>query len=116
MARVCGNGHSVDEDYLKACPRCGSRLPPVPAKAAGDDDSAPTDAEPSGFVDRTPRGLPMLVAGVILGLFGGLLSYAADRGPAEVMGILLLGLGGVLVLVGAVALGVKLGIEDARRE
>jgi hypothetical protein len=115
VARVCSNGHSVNEDYLKACPRCGSRLPPAPAQEV-DDDPAATAVEPSGLVASAPRGLPMLVGGVILGLFGGLLSYAADRGPAEVMGILLLGLGGVLVLVGAVALGVKLGIEDARRE
>ncbi|MEP6816704.1 MAG: hypothetical protein ABI873_14255 [Marmoricola sp.] len=112
MARVCGNGHSVDEDYLKACPRCGSQLPAAPAK-----DALPPLAEAApSFVSRAPRGLPMLVGGVVLALFGSLLSYAAKRGPAEAMGNLLLGLGGVLVLVGAVALGVKLGIEDARRE
>ncbi len=58
----------------------------------------------------------MLAGGVVLSMFGSLLTYAAHRGPAEVMGNLMLGLGGVLVLVGAVALGVKLGIEDARRE
>jgi len=109
VARECSNGHLVSEDYLKACPRCGSQLPPAPGR-----EKPPADASPD--VARAPRGLPMLVAGVILGLFGSLLSYAADNGPAEVMGELLLGLGGVLILVGAVALGVKLGIEDARRD
>lgn len=108
MARECSNGHHVSEDYLKACPKCGSQLPPAPVR-----EGPPADAGP-GVVTRAPRGLPMLVAGVILGLFGSLLSYAAHNGPAEVMGNLLLGVGGVLILVGAVALGVKLGIEDAR--
>lgn len=110
MTRICSNGHSVGEDYLKACPRCGSRLPAAPAEEAPVVVSAPD------LVTRAPRGLPMLVGGVILSLFGSVLSYAAHKGPAEVMGNILLGLGGVLLLVGAVALGVKLGIEDARRE
>jgi hypothetical protein len=116
VTRVCSNGHSVSEDYLKACPKCGSQLP----RAQVEEANEPTEAAPglalSDVVARAPRGLPMLVGGAILGIFGSLLSYAAEHGPAEVMGNLLLGLGAVLVLVGAVALGVKLGIEDARRD
>lgn len=110
MTRVCSNGHSVGEDYLRACPKCGSQLPSPPSK------DAPAVAPTTSLVTNAPRGLPMLVGGVILGLFGTLLSYAAHHGPAELMGNLLLGLGGALGLVGAVALGVKLGIEDARRD
>jgi hypothetical protein len=110
VERVCRNGHFVSDDDLKACPKCGSRLPPAPVEEA----AAEPVADVPGFVARAPRGLPLLVGGVVLGLFGSVLSYAAHHGPAEFFGNVLLGLGVVLLLVGAVALGVKLGIEDSR--
>lgn len=112
MERVCSNQHTINDDSLKACPRCGSRLPPAPVQ----DVPAGPALDVSGLVSRAPRGLPLLVGGVILGLFGSLLSYAAHHGPAEFFGNVLLGLGAVLLLIGAVALGVKLGVEDARTD
>ncbi|MGI9157796.1 MAG: hypothetical protein ACR2FG_14385 [Marmoricola sp.] len=44
--------------------------------------TAATTATEGG--SRAPRGLSLLVSGVILGLFGWLLAYAAGHGPAEV--------------------------------
>ena len=117
MIRTCSRGHHVSEDYLKACPKCGGQLPPVPVDEddAETGETTPTEDQP-GFLNRAPRGLPMVVAGVVLALFGSLLSYAADKGPAEFFGRVLLGLGSVLLLIGSVALGVKLGIEDADKD
>jgi NADH pyrophosphatase NudC (nudix superfamily) len=98
-ARTCGNGHVVAEDYLKVCPKCGSQL--APAEAAEKPPSlAPHTDEPV----RVPRTVPFVVGGIILGLWGRLLVHAAERGPAEVFGYVLMAVG--LVVVG-------LGFADA---
>ena len=99
MIRECSNGHAVDEDYLKACPRCGSQLPPTHVKAP---PLAPTVNQRVSV----PLAVPFVVSGVVLVLFGALLTYAAERGPAEVFGWLLLAAG---VVVGGV------GLADAVR-
>ena len=44
--------------------------------------------------------MPFVAGGIVLGLFGWLLSYAAERGPAEVFGFVLIGAAVVTVLVG----------------
>lgn len=95
MDRECNNGHTVTEDYLKACPRCGSQL-----GMAAAHPKPPTLAPAVDQQVSVPLVLPFAVGGVILLLFGALLTYAADRGPAEVFGWLLLAAGVVVVLVG----------------
>ena len=44
--------------------------------------------------------MPFIAGGIVLALFGTLLTYAAERGPAEVFGFVLIALAVVLVLVG----------------
>ena len=97
MDRVCNNGHTVTEDYLKACPRCGSQLNSAAAHLRTPPLAPAVDQQVS-----VPLTLPFAVGGVILLLFGGVLTFAAERGPAEVFGWLLLAAGVVLMLVGVV--------------
>ena len=93
--RTCSNGHAVAEDYLKVCPKCGGALSP-PEHEQKPPSLAPATVEPI----TVPRTVPFVAGGIVLGLFGRLLSYAAERGPAEVFGFVLMGLAVVLVLVG----------------
>jgi len=93
--RSCSNGHAVAEDYLKVCPKCGGALS-RPDHVEKPPSLAPTTVEPV-TVSRT---VPFVAGGIVLGMFGRLLSYAAERGPAEIFGLVLMGLAVVLVLVG----------------
>jgi hypothetical protein len=93
--RTCSNGHAVAEDYLRVCPKCGAGLS-RPDHAEKPPSLAPATDEPV----RVSRTVPFVTGGIVLGLFGRLLSYAAERGPAEVFGYVLMGLAVVIVLVG----------------
>jgi hypothetical protein len=93
--RTCSNGHVVAEDYLKVCPKCGSQL----AHAETDEKPpslAPTPDEPV----RVPRTVPFVVGGIVLGLWGRLLVHAAERGPAEDFGYVLMAAGLVVIVLG----------------
>ena len=94
-ARTCSNGHAVAEDYLKVCPRCGGALD-RPDHEEKPPSLAPAPVEPI----RVSRTVPFVAGGIVLGLFGWLLSYAAERGPAEVFGFVLIGAAVVIILVG----------------
>jgi hypothetical protein len=93
--RTCSNGHAVAEDYLRVCPKCGAALS-RPDHAEKPPSLAPATDEPV----RVSRTVPFVTGGIVLGLFGRLLSYAAERGPAEVFGYVLMALAVVIVLVG----------------
>jgi small neutral amino acid transporter SnatA (MarC family) len=93
--RACSNGHAVAEDYLKVCPKCGATLI-RPDHEEKPPSLAPATDEPVAV----PRTVPFIVGGIVLALFGTLLTYAAERGPAEVFGFVLIALAVVLVLVG----------------
>ncbi len=93
--RTCSNQHVVTEDYLKVCPKCGSQLTP-----AETHEKAPSLAPASDERVRVPRTVPFVVGGIILGLWGRLLSHAAEHGPAEIFGFVLMSAGLVLVVLG----------------
>ena len=124
--RICANGHQVPQEDLKACPACGASLasaewhevedvPDVPAAFTSNperEEFPPVPAVLSGF----PAGLVLLVPGFVLGLIGWLAVYASDgRGTAAGGGVVLLALGGILVAIGVIAIGVRIGINDSRR-
>jgi hypothetical protein len=93
--RTCANGHTVAEDYLKVCPKCGGTL------GRPDHEEKPPSLAPGTDAPvQVSRTVPFVTGGIVLGLFGRLLSYAAERGPAEVFGFVLMGLGVVIVLAG----------------
>ena len=94
-ARTCSNDHVVTEDYLKVCPKCGSQL-----AAAGTHEKPPSLAPTTDEPVRVPRTVPFVVGGIILGIWGRLLVHAAERGPAEVFGYVLMAVGLVLVVSG----------------
>jgi hypothetical protein len=93
--RTCSNDHVVTEDYLKVCPKCGSQLAATETHER-PPSLAPTSDEPV----RVPRTVPFVVGGIILGLWGRLLVHAAEHGPAEVFGYVLMTAGLVLVVLG----------------
>jgi hypothetical protein len=93
--RTCSNGHAVAEDYLKVCPKCGGALD-RPEHEEKPPSLAPAPVEPI----KVSRTVPFVAGGIVLALFGRLLSYAAERGPAEVFGFVLIGAAVVIVLVG----------------
>ena len=95
QVRTCSNGHAVTEEYLKVCPKCGASL------ARPDHEERPPSLAPDpDTVVRVSRTVPFVTGGIVLGLFGRLLTYAAERGPAEVFGFVLMALGLVIVLAG----------------
>jgi hypothetical protein len=63
-------------------------------------EKPPSLAPPTDEPVRVSRTVPFVTGGIVLALFGRLLTYAAERGPAEVFGYVLIGLAVVLVLVG----------------
>ncbi len=93
--RTCSNGHAVAESYLKVCPRCGATL-----ARSQHEEKPPSLAPTPDQLVQVSRTVPFVTGGIVLGLFGRLLSYAAERGPAEVFGFVLMGLGVVVVLAG----------------
>ena len=93
--RTCSNGHAVAEDYLRVCPKCGATL-----SRPDHVEKPPSLAPPTDEPVRVSRTVPFATGGIVLALFGRLLTYAAERGPAEVFGYVLIGLAVVLVLVG----------------
>lgn len=95
--RTCSNDHVVTEDYLKVCPKCGSRLAP-----AETHQKAPSLVPTTDPPVRVPRTVPFVVGGIVLGLWGRLLVHAAERGPAEVFGWGLMAAGLVFVVLGLV--------------
>ena len=94
--RSCSNGHAVAEDYLQGLPQCSSALRPPGSRGR----SRPRwHRRPSNQV-TVSRTVPFVAGGIMLGMLGRLLAYAAERGPAEVFGLVLMGLAVVIVLVG----------------
>lgn len=93
--RTCSNGHAVTESYLRVCPKCGAAL-----GRPDHVEKPPSLAPPTDEPVRVSRTVPFVAGGIVLALFGTLLTYAAERGPAEVFGYVLIGLAVVLVLVG----------------
>ena len=123
--RICANGHQVPQVDLKACPACGASLagaawhevddvPEMPVAASTStvhEEFPPVPAVMSGF----PTGLVFLVPGAILALIGWLALTASDgRGTAAGGGVVILALGGILLAIGVIAIGVRVGINDSR--
>src|SRR4029078_10492255 len=79
--RTCSNGHAVAEDYLRVCPKCGATLS-RPAQGKKPPSLAPPTDEPV----RVSRTVPFVTGGIVLALFGRLLTYAAERGAAQGVG------------------------------
>lgn len=90
---------AVAEPVVSSSPRPGED--PLPHVPAG--------------LDMMPAGLVLLVPGIVLGLFGWLIVAGADgHGIAAGGGILVLWLAGILSSIGVIAIGVRIGINDAR--
>lgn len=102
MNRSCNRGHLVTEDYLKVCPHCGG---PVPGATGKVHSLAPQRPDP---VD-VPKLKPFLFGGLVLVLFGLLLTLTAEQGPAEVFGWVMLA--GGLVVAGV---GIYDGVRRSR--
>ncbi|WP_067440575.1 hypothetical protein [Nocardioides jensenii] len=124
--RVCANGHQVPQENLKACPACGASLAAAEFVEVDGvvahpttDTARPVETEVlpevPAVLSGLPAGLVFLVPGVILSLLGWLASAAADgNGTAFGGSILVLALGGILTSIGVIAIGVRVGIDDAR--
>lgn len=124
--RICANGHQVPQEFLKACPACGASLAGtefVEVDELVEESTVATprvvDEDPIApvpeFISGLPSGLIFVVLGIVLGLIGWLSAVGADgRGVAAGASVLLLWASGILTSIGVIAIGVKLGVEDAR--
>lgn len=104
------NAEVIQVDILPGAGAVGA-VGAVGARPAADEPAPPMPAVVSGL----PSGLFFLAIGAVLGLIGWLAAAAADgRGMASGISIGLLWVSGVLTSIGVIAIGVKIGVEDAR--
>lgn len=111
--RVCPRGHLVAISDLSHCPRCASPLAGAEVREVPDPPEGTTP--PFRRPARTPsRGVPMLVVGALMMLVGCSAVLIGESDGFTALAWLIVWGGTVATSVGAIAWGVKLGIEDAR--
>ncbi|MDN5895648.1 MAG: hypothetical protein L0H93_16685 [Nocardioides sp.] len=128
LVRICNNGHQVPQDDLKACPSCGVSLSNATTREVEDVDAPQTGGSSSledPYADPAPRvpavvgqigsGLPLLAVGAVLALLGWLAAASSDGGTAQGGSVILLGIGGILTSIGVIAIGVKIGVQEAHQ-
>ena len=93
--RTCSRGHTVAEDYLKVCPKCGGALD-RPEHEERPPSLAPATVEPI----RVSRTVPFVAGGIVLGLFGVAAVVRRRARAGRLFGFAPIGAAVVTVLVG----------------
>jgi hypothetical protein len=105
--RICWHGHRVTDTEATSCPLCGVTMDNARIAAAAAE-KAEAERQPRG----PDRSWSWIVAGLMLGLIGSIITSSSDEDAGTVVGLIMCALGGFALLVAAVGIGVYNGMLD----
>lgn len=120
LSWTCENGHTVPDRSFLTCPDCKAARVPAYRGLPPTSGSTPPRSAAASASDAQGTILGLLIGGVVVGVLAGLVlgaSWPDSPGPGSgsagglVLGWIMLGAAQLMIFIGAVAAGVRLGIR-----
>lgn len=117
---ICENGHTVPDRSFLTCPDCNAARGPAYRGLPSTSGSTPPRSAAASASDAQGTILGLLIGGVVVGVLAGLVLGASwpdspRPGSGSTLGLfvgwLMVAAAQLMIFVGAVAAGVRLGIK-----
>ena len=120
LSWICENGHTVPDRTFLTCPDCKAARAPAYRGLPPASGSTPPRSAAAVASDAQGTILGLLIGGVVVGVLAGLvlgLAWPDSPRPGSgsagglILGWIMLGAAQLMIFIGAVAAGVRLGIR-----
>ena len=120
LSWICENGHTVPDRSFLTCPDCKAARVPAYRGLSSTSGSTPPRSGAASASDAQGTILGLLIGGGVVGVLAGLVlgaSWPDSPRPGSgsagglVLGWIMLGAAQLMIFIGAVAAGVRLGIR-----